>query len=78
MNNNWIEENNCLTKTYKFVDFISAIAWMAKVAPKIDALGHHPEWTNVYNRISVKLTTHDANSTVTAKDWELSKLLDSI
>lgn len=78
MNNNWIEENNSLTKTYVFKDFLAAIAWMNIAAPQIQALNHHPEWTNIYNKVMVKLCTHDANNTVTLKDRELAQLLDSI
>jgi 4a-hydroxytetrahydrobiopterin dehydratase len=39
-------------------------------------MNHHPEWTNVYNRVMVRLTTHDAGHTVTPKDWELAQVLD--
>lgn len=78
MNNNWVEENNSLNKTFVFANFLEAIAWMSKAAPAIEMLNHHPEWTNVYNKVIVKLCTHDANHTITLKDKELAKLLDSI
>lgn len=74
--NNWVEKDHALHKTFTFNSFIEAIEWMNKMAPKIDALNHHPEWTNVYNKVMVKLTTHDAGNTVTEKDYTLAKLLD--
>jgi len=40
-------------------------------------MNHHPEWTNIYNRVMVRLTTHDAGHTVTPEDWELAQVLDS-
>ena len=74
----WTEQNNALNKTYTFKSFNDAISWMQKASVEIDRLNHHPEWTNIYNRVIVKLTTHDAGNTVTAKDRELAKILDSI
>ncbi len=78
MINKWITENNSLRKTFLFKDFLSAVAWMQKAAPQIEALNHHPEWTNVYNQVHVKLCTHDAQNTITEKDRALADLLDSI
>ena len=71
----WKEENNALHKTFVFDDFNQAIDFMRSAAPAIDKLNHHPEWTNVYNKVMVKLTTHDAGNVVTEKD---RKLLDSL
>jgi 4a-hydroxytetrahydrobiopterin dehydratase len=78
MDNNWIEEKNSLNKTFVFSDFLSAINWMQKAAPRIEASNHHPEWTNIYNKVHVKLCTHDAQNTITEKDRTLANLLDSI
>lgn len=74
----WKEENDTLVKEFKFKDFAEAIAWMVKAGYAIEKLNHHPEWTNVYNTVKVKLTTHDAGNTVTDKDRELAKILDTI
>ena len=74
----WKEENNILEKTFKFKDFGEAISWMVKASFAIEKLNHHPEWTNVYNRVEVKLCTHDAGNKVTEKDRELAKILDDI
>ena len=74
----WKEENNALVKTFTFKTFAGAMAWMVKAAFEIEKLNHHPEWTNVYNRVTVKLSTHDAGNTVTGKDRKLAEVLDTI
>ncbi len=78
MHKNWIISQNALHKTFEFETFALAMAWMIKAVPLIDAMDHHPEWTNVYNKVKVVLTTHDAGNTITQKDHELAELLDSI
>lgn len=75
---NWIENNNTLNKTFEFEDFTTALAWMVKAGFAIEKLNHHPEWTNVYNKVHVSLTTHDAGNTITDKDRKLAKVLDNI
>lgn len=65
-----------LMKDYKFRNFREAFAWMTKVAEKAEQLKHHPEWSNVYNRVSVTLTTHSADSTLTSLDVELAQACD--
>lgn len=74
----WTEANNSLSKTYVFKDFLQAIAWMEHCVPTIEALQHHPEWTNVYNKVSIVLRTHDAGNIVTDKDRKLAQLLDQL
>ncbi len=64
-------------KTFKFADFNTAFGFMTRVALKADKLDHHPEWFNVYNRVEVVLTTHDADG-VSALDVEMAKFMDSI
>lgn len=76
--NNWKEENNALHKTFVFRNFAEAISWMVKAGYAIEKLNHHPEWTNVYNRVEVKLTTHDAGNRVTDLDRKLADILDGI
>lgn len=78
MENNWIEQNNALHKTFVFKDFAEAMAWMVQAGYAIEKLNHHPEWTNVYNKVMVKLTTHDAGNTMTDKDIKLAQILDSL
>ena len=76
--NSWTEENNSLNKTFKFESFMAAIQWMQKASVEIDKLNHHPEWTNIYNKVIVKLNTHDAGNTVTDKDRKLAEILDAV
>jgi len=66
-----------LERRYTFPDFPKAMAFMARAAVEIDRLDHHPEWSNVYNRLDVRLTTHDAGG-VTDKDLMLARLLDGM
>lgn len=73
---NWKEENNKLTKTFIFKTFVEAIAWMVKASFEIEKLNHHPEWSNVYNKVHVSLTTHDKGNTITEKDKQLAEIFD--
>ena len=73
--NGWQVVNGKLHRVFQFSDFIHAFGFMATAALAIEKMGHHPEWFNVYNRVTVDLTTHDAQG-ITAKDLELAKLLD--
>ena len=68
-------DGHSATKTYRFPSFSAAIGWMATLVDQIDALNHHPEWRNVYNRVEVRLTTHDAG-TLTELDIQLANVLD--
>ena len=75
--NNWnlIENNKKAKKIFKFKTFSQAFAWMTEVAFYAEKLDHHPDWTNVYNTISVLLSTHDKNK-LTEKDILLAKFMD--
>ena len=68
--------HNKLHREYKFADFVHAFGFMATSALAIEKMNHHPEWFNVYNKVIVDLTTHDAGG-ISAKDVELAKLLDA-
>ena len=73
----WSIAQGKLHREYQFADFIHAFGFMSTAALGIEKMGHHPEWFNVYNRVKVDLTTHDAGG-ITSKDIELAKLLDTI
>ena len=73
----WTIVNSKLHREYKFPDFTHAFGFMATAATAIERLNHHPEWSNVYNRVTVELTTHDTGG-ITQKDVDLASLLESI
>jgi 4a-hydroxytetrahydrobiopterin dehydratase len=72
----WKEDDNQLTKSFTFKDFVEAFAFMTKVAMVAEKMNHHPTWTNTWNTVSFKLSTHDAGNKVTAKDHALAKAID--
>jgi len=74
----WKEENNRLTKTFKFTDFVEAFGFMSKVAILAEKMNHHPYWTNVYNTVHFELSTHDEGDRVTKKDHDLAKAIDKL
>jgi 4a-hydroxytetrahydrobiopterin dehydratase len=73
----WTIQSDKLHREYKFGDFAHAFGFMATAAVNIEKKNHHPEWCNVYNRVVVDLTTHDAGG-ITSNDVELARLLDGI
>jgi len=74
----WKEENNSLYKKFEFKDFSEAFAFMARVALAAEKMDHHPLWTNVYNKVEVWLSTHDAGDIVTDKDRNLAAIIDKL
>jgi 4a-hydroxytetrahydrobiopterin dehydratase len=72
----WTLAGGKLHREYKFQDFTHAFGFMATAATAIERLNHHPEWSNVYNRVTVDLTTHDAGG-LTSLDLDLARMLDS-
>lgn len=62
-------------RTFKFADFNEAFGFMARVALAAEKADHHPEWVNVYNRVEIRLTTHDAGG-LTAKDFDLARAIN--
>ena len=73
----WKEENNTLHRKFEFKDFNEAFSFMTRVALAAEKMDHHPEWKNVYNKVEIWLSTHDAGNTVTPKDHKLAKIIDS-
>lgn len=74
----WSCERDALTKTFKFHSFREALSFMVHVGFIAEELNHHPEWTNVYDRVVMRLNTHDAGGKVTAKDVELATRVQKI
>jgi 4a-hydroxytetrahydrobiopterin dehydratase len=73
----WSVKDGKLHREYKFSDFPHAIGFMTIAAPGIEKMNHHPEWLNVYNRVTVDLSTHDAGG-ITQKDYDLATFLEGI
>jgi len=73
----WSVNNNKLHKEFKFDNFNQAFGFMTRAAMEIEKMNHHPEWFNVYNRITVELTTHDAGG-ITKNDVGLARILNSL
>lgn len=71
----WTGGDDFITKVFRFEDFAEAFSFMTRIAIIADKMDHHPEWFNVYNRVDVTLTTHDAGG-VTEKDIKLAKEME--
>jgi len=76
--NGWSEQNNQLQKVFTFKTFADAMVFMVRASYIIEKMDHHPEWTNVYNRVEVKLCTHSAAGTITHLDRKLAAALDGL
>lgn len=74
----WTESNNKLSREIKFGNFTQAFGFMTQVAIEAEKINHHPEWSNVYNKVNINLTTHDAGNVITDKDRELAQKIDSL
>ena len=73
----WQLQEDSLHTQWKFKDFVQAMAFMNAVAEVAERMNHHPEWSNVYNRVNVRLTTHDAGG-LTHLDFALAQAMDSL
>jgi 4a-hydroxytetrahydrobiopterin dehydratase len=74
----WTEENNSLYKKFEFKNFSEAFAFITRVALAAEKMDHHPLWTNVYNKVEIWLSTHDAGDIVTDKDRKLAAIIDKL
>lgn len=74
----WTEQDNKLVRTFRFRNFSEAFAFMARVAFLAEKMDHHPDWTNVNNTVSIRLSTHDAGDMVTDKDRRLAAAIDKL
>ena len=73
----WGVVNEKLHKEFQFDDFNQAFGFMTRAAMEIEKMNHHPEWFNVYNKITIELTTHDAGG-ITKNDVNLARILNSL
>jgi 4a-hydroxytetrahydrobiopterin dehydratase len=74
----WTEENNQLKRSFQFKNFVDAFGFMTKVALVAEKMNHHPNWSNVYNKVEITLSTHDKGDSITTKDKKLAEEIDSI
>ena len=74
----WKEEKNTLYRKFEFADFSEAFAFMTRVALAAEKMNHHPDWSNVYNKVEINLNTHDAGDIVTDRDRKLAAEIDKL
>ena len=72
----WNRDGDAIVRSYRFKDFTHAFAFMTRVALLAEKADHHPEWSNVYNCVEVRLTTHDADG-LTTRDMALAGAIDA-
>lgn len=72
---NWRFSKNGIEKQFEFKDFIAAFGFMTRVALEAEKADHHPEWSNNYNKVTIRLTTHDSGG-VTDKDFKLAEIIE--
>jgi 4a-hydroxytetrahydrobiopterin dehydratase len=73
----WSQEGEAIVKTFEFGDFRAALTFMHRAAGPIEEMDHHPEWTNVYNRVDIRLISHDVGG-VTGRDVQLANVLERV
>lgn len=73
----WSFDGTFLTRIFKFGDFVSAFSFMTAVALLAEKIDHHPDWSNVYNTVTIKLNSHDAKG-ITELDFQLAESIDKI
>lgn len=74
----WTFEDDVLTRSIRFHSFSEAWGFMSRVALLCEQHDHHPEWTNVWNRVDIKLTTHSSGNRVTVKDMDLAEAINLV
>lgn len=73
----WTRAGESIARSFKFADFREAFEFMRKVAELAERLDHHPDWTNVYNKVEIRLSTHDAGG-ITSRDFKLAGAINEI
>jgi 4a-hydroxytetrahydrobiopterin dehydratase len=74
----WRYEDNKLKRSFVFENFVHAWGFMNSVALLAEKMNHHPLWLNVYNKVEIELSTHDADNSVTQKDIDLAKAINNL
>ena len=73
----WARDGESLHRSFKFGDFVAAFGFMSRVALLAERADHHPDWSNVYNRVEIRLSTHDAGG-LTERDFALAKAISAL
>ena len=74
----WRQDGDALAKEFKFGSFREAMSFMVRAGFEAEAMDHHPDWSNVYNRVAIRLNTHDAGGKVTVKNVELARKIQAL
>lgn len=74
----WMFENDCLKRNFEFSNFRDAMSFILRISYEAEAINHHPEIFNCYNRVNLSLNTHDAGNKVTEKDFSLAFAVDRL
>ena len=74
---NWSFDGTFLSRNFRFKNFITAFSFMTSVALEAEKMDHHPDWSNIYNSVTIRLNTHDANG-ITQLDFDLALVIDRI
>jgi 4a-hydroxytetrahydrobiopterin dehydratase len=74
----WVWTKDMLYKSFTFSDFVAAFSFMTKVALQAEKRDHHPNWSNVFNRVEIYLTTHDAGNKVTVRDTAMARAIEDV
>ena len=74
----WTETDNSLRRSFRFADFKTAFAFLTEVASEAERLDHHPWFSNEYNAVEFRLSTHDAGNTITQRDRLLAAAIDAV
>lgn len=74
----WKEENHQLVRSFEFRNFSEAFGFMTRVAMLAEQHTHHPWWSNVFNKVEIRLSTHDAGDVITEKDRSLAAEIDKL
>ncbi|MDG2410863.1 MAG: 4a-hydroxytetrahydrobiopterin dehydratase [Halioglobus sp.] len=73
----WTLQGDKLSRQFSFTDFIEAFGFMSRIALLAEKMNHHPEWSNVYNRVAINLTTHDAGG-ISNRDFQLAESINQL
>ena len=77
LHQDWAQEGNCIKREFVFENFVRAFGFMTTVAIEADNADHHPDWQNIYNKVSISLSTHDAGG-LTDQDFDLAAKIDNL